>query len=330
MDNQEQQDNQIESVPGPALRKPRISIPALLIGVLLLVVAISIGLGYWLGVRELAVLDQQKLDAYLVDQYNLALGDLQAGRYDFAQQRLDDILARNPDYPGAKEAQEKVTRLQNTTPTALPTATIMPSPTPNVALGEQMYQKARQQYKDKDFKGMMLTLLIIQRDVPSFNPLRIEGLLFLSLQEQGLADIKALNLESGLYHLWLASKYAPLDAAATDKMDWARLVLNSYQAAYHYRKVDLEKSVINFSTVYVLAPGYRTSLVQDYTDTLNAFIKQISNDDCYIQNKLNEIIAHSPNDNLLTQKRDEAAGKCLASQPPKPTSSPTEAAPTPG
>jgi len=330
MDNQEQKEIQNSAV-NPSTRRIRNRLPAVLSGLFLLVLMLAVGFGYWDGTRQRALQDQKAMDEYLVGQYNLALGDIQAGRFDFAKQRLDEIVYRNPDYPGAKEAQQKVIRLMNATPTPIPTATTKPSPTPNVALGEQMIQKAQQQYKDKDFKGALLTLLSIQKDIPSYNPLRIEGLLFLSLQEEGLAEIKSLNLEAGIYHLWMASRYASLNATSIQKMDWAKEVLSAYQAAYHFRKVDLEKSVLNFSAAYFLAPSYRPSLAQDYTDTLNSYIKQLKGigDDCYVQNKLDELIAKSQSDSIMIQQRDDAANRCNASRPPKPTSEPTAEGPIP-
>jgi hypothetical protein len=294
-----------------AEKKKRLPIPILLVGIVVIALAIAGGIGYWDGNRQRAAINQQELESYLVDQYNLALDDLQAGRYDFAQQRLNEIVAHNANYPGAKDALGKIAQLMNATPTPIPTTTAIPTPTPNITLGEQMRQKALQQYKDKDFQGMVQTLLGIQRDVPSFTPLRIEGLLFIGYREEGMADIRALNLERGMYRLWLASRYGPLDAEAINKIDWSKQVLFYYQSAYRFRKSDLEKSISAFSEVYILAPGYRPTLAKDYQDTLDAYIKQISTDNCYIRNKLNELLGDPQrNDSIMIAKRDEAAGKC--------------------
>jgi hypothetical protein len=321
MDNSEQIDDTalVKETPPPAKRW-RISLPMIFIGVALLALVAAAGVGYWQGTQQRAIKDRQELDSYLADQYDLALSDIQDGRYDFAQQRLEEILSRNADFPGAQDALAKVAELMHATPTPIPTATAIPSPTPNLALGDQMDQKALQQYKDKDYAGMVQTLLTIQRDVPSYQPLHVASLLFVGYREEGLSDIRSLYLERGMYRLWQASRYAPLDKEANDKIDWSRRVLSSYQAAYRFRKTDLEKSVINFSVVYMLAPGYRSTLAKDYQDTLDAFVKKISDDNCYIKNKLNELLVDSPNDNLLIAKRDAASDKCVK---PAPENSPT-------
>jgi hypothetical protein len=319
MENHEEKiDSQI---PDPTLKRGRLRLPLplILVGILLVVFVISVGAGYWEGNRQRAAMDQQQIAAYLEDQFNLALSDIQNGQYDFAQQRLKEIISRNPDYPGAQDAQKKVSQLLNVTATPIPTNTIIPTPTPNVGLGDQMHQKALQQYKDKDYQGMVQTLLTIQRDIPSYNPLRIEGLLYVGYQAEGMADIRALNLERGMYRLWLASRYAPLDKDSNDKIEWSRRVLSSFQSAYRYRKTDLEKSVINFSIVYVLAPGYRPNLAKDYEDTLDAYIKKISDDNCYIRNKLDELLANAKFDKLMLAKREAAADKCA---PPAATTTP--------
>jgi hypothetical protein len=321
MENQEQPIIQEKPDPAPVQRGHSL-LPGLLIGLFLLALFVAGGLGYWDGTRQRQALDQQQVDAYLVDQYNRALEDMRSGKYDFAQQRLDEIIKRNPNYPGAQDAQKKLTLLMNATATPVPTTTMIPSPTPNMALGEQLFQKAKQQYKDKDFSGMVQTSLTIRRDVSSFNPLRVDGLLFLGYREEGLAEIKALNIESGLYHLWLASQFSTLDSGAIKQKDWAENVIDYYQAAYRFRKTDLEKSVINFSEIYYLAPGFRPALGKDYTTTLDAFLKQFGDDNCYKRNKLTEIINNNNlKDTIIIGKRDEVANNCV------PPAAPTSAAP---
>jgi hypothetical protein len=52
----------------------------------------------------------------IVDQYEYALLDINAGRYENAKQRLEYILSRDPEHPGAKEKLSEVEKVLKLTP----------------------------------------------------------------------------------------------------------------------------------------------------------------------------------------------------------------------
>src|SRR5215510_5300031 len=76
--------------------------------ILLVVIFVTIFAGYQSGIsvrkqNETSVLAQQ-----MTEQFQYAQEDIQAGRYENAQQRLQFIIANDPTFPGV---QEKLTQV---------------------------------------------------------------------------------------------------------------------------------------------------------------------------------------------------------------------------
>src|SRR3990172_2222740 len=145
-----------------------------------------------------------------------------------------------------------------------PTGTPTPPPTAPLDLphAEQLFAQAQQQFSDKNWTGMIQTLILLRVDSPDFQPFRVDGLLFIALRNQGVALIDQGKLEEGLYYLDLAKNYAPLDNHASQRADWAQLLLNLYQAANVYFETDWEKAVETFGQVYAMAPFFRDTPIK--------------------------------------------------------------------
>ena len=74
--------------------------------IIILILAVLAGYGSGISVRkntESSVISQQ-----LGDQFQSALVDIQFGKYENAQQRLQWIISKDPSFPGA---QEKLTEV---------------------------------------------------------------------------------------------------------------------------------------------------------------------------------------------------------------------------
>ncbi len=77
---------------------------------------------------QLAQADQVVMNT--VQQYELGVVDLAAGRYDMARQRFEFVISLNPNFPGAREKLTEAMMAQAIvyTPTPQPTPTIEPTP----------------------------------------------------------------------------------------------------------------------------------------------------------------------------------------------------------
>jgi hypothetical protein len=62
-------------------------------------------------------ISSEMIATQMADQYEYALLDINARRYKNAKQRLEYVLSRDPEYPGAKEKLSEVEKLLNLTPT---------------------------------------------------------------------------------------------------------------------------------------------------------------------------------------------------------------------
>ncbi|HLC34620.1 MAG TPA: hypothetical protein VJJ70_06455 [Anaerolineales bacterium] len=232
------------------------------LAILLAAVILAVAGGFLSGTTTRARLARATVEAQAREQFDLAIADMGAGRYSFARQRLEFVLSLDPNYPAASALLEEALRGLNSTPT--PTGTPTPPPTATLDLphAEQLFAQAQQQFSDKNWTGMIQTLILLRVDAPDFQPFRVDGLLFIALRNQGVALIDQGKLEEGLYYLDLAKNYAPLDNHASQRADWAQLLLNLYQAANVYFETDWEKAVETFGQVYAMAPFFRDTPIK--------------------------------------------------------------------
>jgi tetratricopeptide (TPR) repeat protein len=238
---------------------------------LLIVIVVGASAGYFSG-RTLHTQQEQVLaHARDAEQYNLAITDFEAGRFKMAIERLNNVLQNEPDFPGALEKQQAALAAINATPTPLPTETPIPSPTPDLPRAEQLLAQAKQQFTDKDYSAMITTLLTLKTEIADFQPVRVDGLLWVALRNNGIHLIVDTNrLTEGLYYLDLAANYAPLDSEATTWEKFANTFLDLYQEAYYYRTKDIEVSMNDFVQVLGMRPYYRDNLIKDYGDIVIA------------------------------------------------------------
>jgi hypothetical protein len=197
------------------------------------------------------------------------LRDIQSGNYARALDRLGSIESREPEFPGLAEAKNQALAAMNATPTPTPTITPVPSPTPDVSKMEQLFNTAKQQFRDKEYSKMILTLLTIKVQYPGVEEqqVRADGLLWAALRYNGVELLDTTNnLAQGMYYLDLAKNYAPLDKQANDLLKEAKEFMDAYQSAYWYRTKDKEKSLGFFEVAIFYRPYYRENLLRDYAD----------------------------------------------------------------
>jgi tetratricopeptide (TPR) repeat protein len=288
----------------------------IVLAALLLVVIVGAGAGYFSGQSLHSQREQALTHARDTEQFNLAITDIQAGRFKMAIERLNNVLQNEPDFPGALERQEEALAAVNATPTPLPTETPIPSPTPDVSKADQLLNQAKQQFADKKYPDMITTLLKLKTEIPSFEPVHVDGLLWAALRYNGVHLIQDTNrLTEGLYYLDLATNYAPLDKEASGLADGARTFLGLYQDAYYYRTKDIEVSMTDFKQVLAMRPYYTDNLIKDYGDIVIANANATGSPCGALEIYTNNAIPLLDNYDAFTKARDQAQHDCDASHP---------------
>ena len=217
----------------------------------------------------------------LTGQYMQAKQDVSASRYSEARQRLEYILAQNPDFPGAAEQLRDVLVIlyATATPTPLPTSTLTPTATPtftptptrDLRPFQDLIDDATTAMKNGDWTKAVDTLSGLRKEDPGYATAQVDGMLYMALRNRGLDRIlKQADLEGGSYDLALAERFGPLDAEAS----WAQQMVRLYmygsafweaypeQAVYYFGQVASAAPYLTDSSGWTSAARYRASLIQ--------------------------------------------------------------------
>lgn len=221
----------------PAKRYREWLLPLLIFSAALLTVTTISGFfGWQSGRREYNLSTSVEVQELLQEQYQLALADMEGGRYHVARQRFEYIITQDPSFQAAADGLIEVMIILNATATATappPTSTF--TPTPDLRPAEQLLSQAQALAAAQNWDGTIDTLLSLRKANPAYGFVEVDGLIYLALRNRG-AD-KILNqgeLEAGLYDFSLAEAFGPLDVEANNYRDWARLYLlgNAFWYAY--------------------------------------------------------------------------------------------------
>ena len=192
--------------------------------IFLLIVGLGVFGGYQsgIGVRQRA--EEALVNQQLSDQFARALVDIQFGNYEAAKTRLEYIIGIEPSYPGVMEKLTEVMVLSS-----IPTATPVVSPTPELIVDDTDYNglfaQAQQLIAAQQWQNALTVLDLLRKKDPSFNSVQVDGMYYFALRNLGVEQIKAGNLEGGIYQLALAERFAPLDHTAHILQDNARFYI---------------------------------------------------------------------------------------------------------
>jgi tetratricopeptide (TPR) repeat protein len=194
----------------------------------------------------------QKADQIL-EQYALAMEDMEAGRDELARQRFEWIIQRDPNFPDVPNQLANVILRMSITasPTPAPTPTL--TPTPDTRTRDELYQAARQSMANREWSNAIDILLKLRKESPDFHPIEVDGWLYIALRYRGLEKIKNADLEGGTYDLALAERFGPLDSEATNYRSWAEL----YVTGASFWDVDWRQAVSYFEQLRLIAPYLR-------------------------------------------------------------------------
>jgi tetratricopeptide (TPR) repeat protein len=214
---------------------------SILIGILGFLLLIGLGgfSGYTSGIGDRKAAEDSIISKQLSEQYSFALVDIQFKRYDAAVQRLEYIISKKSDYPGAQEKLTEVLVLSS-----IPTVTPMPTSTstPDFSGAESAFERAKQLIQTQDWSGALSALDIIRKLDPTYKTAQVDGMYYFALRNRGHELItKEGNLEGGIYYLTLAERFGPLDNTSVGLRDGARLYITGasfwgldWKQAYDY------------------------------------------------------------------------------------------------
>ncbi len=297
------------------------------LGVIGFLVLIALGVlgGYSSGLEIRKSAQATLIARQLDEQYQLALEDMDAGRYEAARQRLDYILRYDPAYPGAMEKYAEVLVLAN-----IPTATVTPTltPTPDYSGVEALYSQAVEHMAAQDWPGTLAALDQLRKEDPTYRAAEVDSMYYMALRNNGWEKITQGDLEGGIYYLSLAERFGPLDGAADGLRSGARL----YITAASFWGVNWEQAVNYFGQVAAGWPAmwdgtmsaadrYRIASMR-YGDELFA-----RDDYCGAYAQYSNALKYGALDEQAAKHAKQAYEICY---PPTPTPTPTEVIVTPG
>ena len=198
--------------------------------------------GYWNGSSQRAAAQRQITGQAAQEQFDLAVADLEAGRYEIARQRLEYLIRLDPSFPGA--AERLVEALLALSP-AIATPTPAATPTPDLSPVVDIFDRAVAAFAERDWTRAIDTLLAVRGKNPTFRAIEVDGMLYAALRNRGVERILAGDLEEGMYDLSLAERFGPLDR---DAVSW-RVSAGYYLLANSYFGVNWAQAVAYFSEV---------------------------------------------------------------------------------
>ena len=224
-----------------------------------------------------------------------------------AIQRLEFILTAEPNFPSAAQ---RYNDLQATT-RANRHADSAPDPDSSChrARRAQSFSRSangdqRQRLGHGDSK-----INALRFGAPSYEPLRVNNLLYTALRNRGVNTIQTGSFELGLTDLDEASKIGSLDTEALQYQQWATIYINGVS----YWGLNWQRTTRDFDLLYKLAPNFRDTKTRARDAHLTyASILIGKNDSCNAV--LEYAAAFAVENNQVTDDRRKAAEEtCKAS-----------------
>jgi tetratricopeptide (TPR) repeat protein len=182
------------------------------------------------------------------------LQNIAAGNLDLAKRRLEYVIQIYPSFPGAanKLAEVMVSIAQtnqsvsnsNTVPVVVATLDTRNQST--------IFAQAQQQLASEDWQNLYVTVNALRNVDPTYEALKVDGMYYLALRNVGIANIKAGNLEMGIYQFAVAEQIAPIDA---DAVNWRQYAVMYIDGEANWG-VNWQVAVNNFSILYQSLPYF--------------------------------------------------------------------------
>jgi hypothetical protein len=187
--------------------------------------------GYVVGLEKREANQVHVIAQASKEHFDLGVEDLLAGRFEFAKQRFEYVLSLDPQYPGAADLLGQVMKaLNQPTITPSPVVSPTPSPTPDLSSYESVFQSAQAAYNQGDWSASLGLLLLLRGEAPTYKVPEVNQLMQTSLRNWGMDKLFQGLLEEGIYDLYLAERFGPLDSQALSWRQSAEFFMfaNSY------------------------------------------------------------------------------------------------------
>lgn len=219
------------------LRSPVVIVGLFILLGLFLVTAASAAAGWSVGLGEFNATATIEAGLYMLDQYNLALDDMEAGNYSLARQRLEYIFSQDPDFLDVNDKLVQVLVIMQGTvvPTGVELLEASATPTQDPRPKEELFTAAQALINARDWTAAIDTLLALRKADPAYRTADVDGWLYAALRNRGVHNILDLGLfEPGLYDFALAETFGPIDNEASILREGARYYLygNAFWLAY--------------------------------------------------------------------------------------------------
>jgi hypothetical protein len=221
----------------------------------LLIMILLGGAGGWMGYNQavgtrLALQEKDKV-GIAVAQYQLGVVDLQAGRNEIARQRFEYVIRIDSSFPGAaqKLTEAMLAMATVTVPTVVPSPTVVP--TPDNRNVDQKYASAVALINAQDWDNAIDSLMNLRKTDSSYKSVDVDGMLYTALRQRGVRKIGSGGLETGIYDLALAERFAPLDHEA----DGFRAIARQYIVGVSFWGFDWGQVYDYFKQIAAGNPG---------------------------------------------------------------------------
>ena len=305
----------------------------ILLGILimLLITAAGAAIGYSSAIKVRRAEESNQRLIVATTQFELSLQNIKDGKLSLAQRRLQYVIQVYPTFPGAADKLAQVmVSLANTNQSSGSVAAVdIPTveATKDTRGAAQMLTQAQQYLAAEDWKNLYASVNSLRNLDPTYEAVKVDGLFYLALRNMGIYNIKAGNLEVGIYQFAVAEQIGPIDKDADSYRQWAKLYVNGY--AYWGISGSWQIVVNNFAELYKIVPDMidynNISVTKRYAEALDNYgdALESSSDWCNAVTQYQTSITII-NDETVSAKLPVATANC-ANPPatPAPTSTST-------
>lgn len=208
-----------------------------------LVIAVGVFAGIRSGLNTRLTTERGKRLEIAAEYFNYGIDSMNQGNYELAKSQFMYVNDLVPGFPGLLE---RLTEVEMKLAMALtPIATLTLTPTPDTRGIGEMFNQAKQAIQAQDWNAALSNLESMRNLEPGYNAIEADAMYYLVLRMLGVQQINGGDLESGIYDLTLAARFAPLDREAEGSREWAR----RYLTAAAYWGIDWEAVVNLFEPI---------------------------------------------------------------------------------
>lgn len=227
----------------------------ILLGILLMIgLAVAGGfLGYNAAISARKAEYTRRSMMAAAEQYQMAIADIEQGKYQNAKTRLDYVIEIDPEYPGAMQTYQQVILaiFPTASPTPMMTATPAPTATTDTRGEEEMFQAIQQAIYAQNWEYAINMITTLRDRNIDYRGLEVDGLYYIALRNYGIQQINAGYLENGVYNITRAETLGPIDNQANSMRDAAR----SYLAGAGFWEINWTKALEYYSNAAQVMPN---------------------------------------------------------------------------